>query len=164
MVDNEVHSSRSDGKDILISLDVKTTPEELYEAITTQKGLAGWFTPQTKAESKVGTALEFKFPQATDLKFRVDELERDRSVVWSNVQTIPDWESTRIKFRITGRGDITNLQFSQTGLPPGYKDHSAFSYFWAQYMRSLKLLVETGEGEPYGSAGSRLAGTTPQKV
>lgn len=163
-MDNEVHSSKIDGKDIVLSLDIKATPEELYQAITTQEGLAGWFTPGTKAEPKVGTSLEFKFPHATDLKFCVDELERDHSVVWSNVQTIPDWESTRIKFCITGRGDITNLQFCQTGLPPDYKDLSAFSYFWAQYMRSLKLLVETGKGEPYGSVGSRLAGTTSQSV
>jgi hypothetical protein len=33
---------------------------------------------------------------------------------------------------------------------------------WAQYIRSLKLFVETGKGEPFGSPASKAAGTTPR--
>ena len=47
--------------DIVHSVDIETTPERLYEAIATQKGLAGWWTPQVKAEPTVGALNEFHF-------------------------------------------------------------------------------------------------------
>ncbi len=62
----------------------------------------------------------------------------------------------------TSDGAPEALRFSQTGFDPDHGLFSCFSYLWAQYMRSLKLLLETGEGEPYGSPGSRAAGTTPR--
>lgn len=149
-------------QDIVLSVDVETTPDKVYEALTTQQGLAGWYTPETKAEPKVGTVIEFKFADLTTLKFRVEALEPGRSVTWSGVQVPGDWEGTRIRFDITPQSDMVNLQFTQTGLPPAYRDFGVFSYLWGQYLRSLKTLVETGKGEPFGSTASRLAGTTPR--
>lgn len=148
--------------DIVLSVDIQTTPQKLYEAITTQQGLAGWYTPETKAEPRVGAVIELKFAELATLKFCVDELEAERSVIWSAVQVPTDWEGTHIKFDMTSQGNMVNLQFNQTGLPPAYEDLGVFSYLWGQYLRSLKALLETGEGEPFGSVGSRLAGTTPQ--
>jgi uncharacterized protein YndB with AHSA1/START domain len=148
--------------DILLSVDIQTTPQQLYEAITTQQGLAGWYTPKTKAEPRMGAVIELKFDELTTLKFHVDEIEAERHVIWSGVQVPTDWEGTHIRFDMTPQGNMVNLQFSQTGLPPAYEDLGVFSYLWGQYLRSLKVFLETGEGEPFGSAGSRLAGTTPQ--
>lgn len=147
---------------IVLRVDIETTPEQLYDAITTQKGLAGWYTPQTKAEPRVGTMVELQFDESTTLMFCVDELEAESHVTWSGVQVPSDWEGTRIQFDLTSHGDLVTLQFHQTGLPPAYDDLSCLSYLWSQYLRSLKAFLETGEGEPYGSAGSRLAGTTPR--
>jgi hypothetical protein len=66
--------------DIVHSVDIETTPDRLYEAITTQKGLTGWWTPQVKAEPTVGALNEFHFT-GTTLKFRVDKLEPARHVM-----------------------------------------------------------------------------------
>ena len=145
--------------DIVHSVDIKTTPERLYEAITTQKGLAGWWTPQVKAEATVGVLNEFHFV-GTTLTFRVDTLEPDRHIAWSSVQVPPDWEGTRVLFDITLEDETVNLRFSHVGFPSTGGSFGVTSYSWAQYLRSIKLLLETGEGEPFGSQGSRLAGTT----
>jgi uncharacterized protein YndB with AHSA1/START domain len=145
--------------DIVHSVDRKTTPDHLYEAITTRQGLAGWWTPQVKAEPTVGALNEFHFA-GTTLAFRVDRLEPARRVVWSSVQVPPDWEGTQVLFDITPGDDTVNLRFTHTGFATTFGSFGVTSYSWAQYLRSLKLLLETGEGEPFGSAGSRLAGTT----
>jgi len=145
--------------DIVHSINIKTTPDRLYEAITTQKGLAGWWVPKAKAEATVGAINEFPFEGLT-VTFRVDKLEPGRHVAWSSVQVPPDWEKTQILFDITPDGDTVNLKFSQTGFSKQDTFFGFTSYAWAQYIRSLKLLLETGEGEPSGSEGSRLAGTS----
>ncbi len=145
--------------DIVHNVIIKTNPDRLYEAITTQKGLAGWWTPQVKAEPTVGTLSEFQFI-GTILKFRVEAIEAARHVAWSSVQVPPDWEGTQVLFDITPEDNIVNLRFSHTGFASTGGSFGITSYSWAQYLRSIKLLLETGEGEPFGSVGSRLAGTT----
>ncbi len=145
--------------DIVHSVDIETTPDRLYDAITTQKGLTGWWTPQVKAEPTVGALNEFHFT-GTTLKFRVDQLEPARHVARSSAQVPPDWEGTQVLFDITPKDDTVNLRFSHTGFASPGGSFGVTSYGWAQYLRSIKLLLETGKGEPFGSAGSRLAGTT----
>jgi uncharacterized protein YndB with AHSA1/START domain len=145
--------------DIVHSVDIATTPDRLYEAITTQQGLAGWWTPEVKAEPMVGNINEFYF-MGTTLKFRVDELEPGHHVTWSSVQVPSDWEGTQVLLDITPADDAVNLRFSHTGFASTGGSFGVTSYSWAQYLRSIKLLLETGEGEPFGSRGSRLAGTT----
>ncbi len=58
--------------DIVHSVDIGTTPDRLYEAITTQKGLTGWWTPQVKAEPTVGALNEFHFMGTTVAKTPYD--------------------------------------------------------------------------------------------
>lgn len=146
--------------DIVLSVNIQTTPERAYEAITTQKGLAGWWTPEVKAEPTVGAVDEFYFGGAV-VKFRVDKLEPGRHVAWSGVQQIfPDWEGTKILFDIAPEGEGVSLKFSQTGFESLGGTYAGSNYAWAQFLRSLKLLLETGKGEPFGSEGSRRAGTS----
>jgi hypothetical protein len=145
--------------DIVHSIDIATTPERLYEALTTQKGIAGWWTPDVKAEPVVDSINELNF-QGTTLKFRVDKLEPACHVAWSSVEVPPQWEDTRVLFDITPDGDMVNLKFRHADFASLEGDFGITSYSWAQYVRSIKLLLETGEGEPFGTRGSRRAGTT----
>jgi hypothetical protein len=41
--------------EVVHSIDVKTTPERIYDALATQQGLAGWYTPNTRAVLKIGS-------------------------------------------------------------------------------------------------------------
>jgi uncharacterized protein YndB with AHSA1/START domain len=130
---------------------------EFAEIDRPRQGVAGWGTPQTRAERRVGALNEFRFDPEWMLSFRVDELEPGRHVAWTAVQVPPDWKGTRISFDITPNGDSVNLRFSQTGFPPDYEQLGFFNCQWALYMRRLKLLVGTGQGEPFGSAAQNLA-------
>ena len=143
---------------IILTTDITANAHQVFEVITTQAGLAGWYTPEAKVD---GTQVELRFGQLTTLKFAVREVEIDQRVVWSGVQVPADWRNTRITFTIATDGTMAHLTFVQDGLPQDYQDLGSFAYLWAQYLRSIKMLVETGSGEPFGSKASRQAGTTP---
>jgi uncharacterized protein YndB with AHSA1/START domain len=143
--------------DIVHSIDIETAPDRLYKAITTEAGLAGWWTPDSKAEPAIGALNEFRFGPEKTLTFRVRELEPPRHVAWSSVQGPPDWKGTHVTFDITPKGHAVNLRFSHTGFAADYELFGTFNYLWAQNIRSLKLFVETGAGEPFGSLASKAA-------
>jgi uncharacterized protein YndB with AHSA1/START domain len=147
--------------DITHATNIASTPERLYEALTTERGLAGWWTPDVTAQPRVGGVNTFHFGLEARLAWRVDELVPGRRVAWSSIEGPPEWDGTRLLFDIAPIAGRTDLRFTHAGLPDGYTDYAGFAYLWGQYVRSIKLLLETGTGEPYGSAASRAAGTTP---
>jgi len=147
--------------DIIHGLEIETTPEKLFESLSTDKGIAAWWT-KAKTQAEVGAVNEFAFG-AGAVTFRVEKLEAGKAVAWSADQVPPDWKGTQVLFELSkgGRGSI--LRFSHTGFKTTTPMVAATSYAWAQYLRSLKLFLETGKGEPYGSAASIAAGTTPRR-
>ena len=78
-------------------------PTEVYEALTTVDGLAGWWTDQTTATREVGGAIEFRFvPGGFDME--VVELEPAKRVHWQVVDGPPEWVGTHVTLRpVRGR-------------------------------------------------------------
>ncbi len=148
--------------DIVHGLDIETTPEKLFEALSTDKGLAAWWT-NAKTQAKVGGVNEFAFG-AGAVTFRVEKLDPGKAVAWSADQVPPDWKDTQVLFELRhgDKGGSVTLQFCHAGFKTMTPVVAFTSYAWAQYLRSLKLLLETGKGEPFGSPASLAAGTTPR--
>jgi len=124
--------------------------------------LGAWWT-KAKTHAQVGGINEFAFGPGA-LTFRVQRLEPGKAVAWSADQVPPDWKGTQILFELsdgTKSGTVT-LRFSHSGFRTMTPIVAFTSYCWAQYLRSLKLLLETGKGEPFGSPASLAAGTTPR--
>jgi len=140
---------------IIIQLNIATTPEKLFQAITTEAGLAGWITPKAKAQATVGSMTELTFDSGNTLGFRIETLERPGRVIWAPAQAPAEWLESRLTFAISSAGSASTLIFSHSGLPEGYPAYGFFTYCWGQYIRSLKLFLETGIGEPDFSAASR---------
>jgi uncharacterized protein YndB with AHSA1/START domain len=149
--------------DIIIGIEIETTTEKLFDALTTDQGIAAWWT-KAKTHPTVGAVNEFAFGQGT-VTFQVEKLERGRAVGWSAQNVPPDWQGTRVLCELSdgsGAGFVT-LRFSHTGFKSTTPVVAFTSYAWAQFLRSLKLFLETGEGEPFGSPASIAAGTTPRQ-
>ncbi|GAA1807140.1 SRPBCC domain-containing protein [Nocardioides hankookensis] len=134
--------------DILHRVGVESkTPEEVYEALTTVDGLAGWWTDQTTGDPDVGGTLEFRFiPGGFDME--VVELEPARRVHWQVADGPPEWVGTHVTFDLSEVDGYTIVLFKHEGwAEPGEFMHHC-STKWASYLLSLKQLVETGEGAP----------------
>jgi hypothetical protein len=95
----------------------------------------------------------------------VEKLERVRAVGWSALSVPPDWKGTRVLFELSdgAKTGFVTLRFSHTGFKTTTPVVAFTNYAWAQFLRSLKLFLETGKGEPFGSPASIAAGTTPRQ-
>jgi uncharacterized protein YndB with AHSA1/START domain len=160
--------------DIIHELQIETTPERVFEALSTDNGIAAWWT-KAKTQAKVGGINEFDF-RGNAVTFRVEKLEPGKAVGWSAEEVPPDWKGTRVLFEVSkapvdkrwgaghkGHEGSVVVRFSHTGFKEMTPLVAFSSYAWAQFLRSLKLFLETGKGEPFGSPPSLAAGTTPRE-
>ena len=140
--------------DILHELNIKTEPEHLFKAITTQEGLSSWWTRDAEAKPKVGSEALFGFGnRMTVFRMTINALEPGRRVEWHCVGDHPEWKGTRITFEMKplADGKETALRFAHADWrsPDGWM--APCSYSWAQILERLKHYAETDEPSPYFS-------------
>jgi len=134
--------------EILHRIGVKdASPDQVYDAITTIDGLAGWWTEETSGGTGVDDVIEFRFiPGGFDMK--VTALEPGKTVRWDVVEGPDEWLGTSIEWDLRQDGDYTIVLFKHEG----WRDRAEFMHHcstkWASYLLSLKQLVETGTGAP----------------
>ncbi|HKO82269.1 MAG TPA: SRPBCC domain-containing protein [Chitinophagaceae bacterium] len=136
-------------KSIYHRLVVEAPPEKVYEALTTQQGLSGWWTPETKAKPEVGSIARFEFGQGYFKEMKIEELKPFSSVRWVCLKGYEDWIGTTIHFELQPHDKGTALSFHHDGWKEYTQGYAACSYDWAIFLRSLKFLCETGKGFAY---------------
>jgi uncharacterized protein YndB with AHSA1/START domain len=151
---------------VLVSAPIET----VYRAIASQEGLSGWWTPDVKAAAQVNTVARFRFGPDYFKDMKIVELEPNSRVKWVCMQGADEWIGTTLSFKLEA-GDSGTL----SSIHPELKDQvqqaskgkqtllvlhhdnwqeyslmfAECSYTWGQFLRSLKLLCETGTGEPW---------------
>jgi len=128
---------------------IEAPVEKVYEALTTQEGLSGWWTPETKAKSEVGSTSRFAFGPDYFKEMKVEELKPPSRVKWLCVKGYEDWVGTTITFELQPHDKGTSLFLRHDGWKEYTEGFAACSYDWAIFLRSLKFLCETGKGLPY---------------
>lgn len=135
--------------DILHKLEIRAPRERVYEALSTQDGLASWWTKTTKAQAKVGTLAEFTFNGKFTQKMHVDELRPNERVAWTCVSGAEEWNGTKITFDLSEENGETVVRFGHRGWREATDFLAHCSYRWAYFLRSLKKLLQEGEGTPH---------------
>jgi uncharacterized protein YndB with AHSA1/START domain len=123
--------------------------EAIYSALTTDDGLAGWWTGDTSGAGGVGSIIRFRF-NGGGPDFEVAELQPGRLVRWKHSGEMPDqWMGTEVIFLLQPGERQTFVRFTHAD----WKEASDFmahcSTKWAVFLLSLKDLVETGSGRPF---------------
>jgi len=136
-------------KNIWHRLAIKATPEEVYRAVTTQEGLAGWWTPDTIAKPETGSIARFAFGPEYFKEMEVTALEPGKHVQWRCIKAYEEWVGTTITFDIEPHKNGAVLFFHHDGWKEYTQGFAACSYDWAMFLRSLRILCETGKGLPY---------------
>jgi hypothetical protein len=135
--------------DILHKVGIKSTSlDDVYNALATIDGLSSRWTTTTRAESKVGGELQFRFGDG-GFDMKVLELEPGKRVLWQVVDGPEEWIGTKIGFDLNQNGDWTVVLFKHQGwkAPVEFMHHCSTK--WAVFLLSLKSLQETGKGEPW---------------
>jgi uncharacterized protein YndB with AHSA1/START domain len=127
---------------------IQAPAETVYEALTKQEGLAGWWTPATKATPEVGSVMTFAFDDY-EKEIRTEELKPYSRVKWLCLKAFPDWIGTTITFELEPHAKGTVLLFHHDGWATRTPEFASCSFDWALFLRSLKSLCETGKGFPY---------------
>jgi uncharacterized protein YndB with AHSA1/START domain len=138
--------------DILHRVGIKSSSEEVYKALTTREGLAGWWTNNTQGEGKVGGVLSFRFSaggaEIGGFEIKVLELDAAKQALWQVVDGPAEWIRTRISWELTQEGDYCIVLFKHQGWKEPVEFMHHCSTKWAIFLMSLKSLLETGKGAP----------------
>lgn len=137
---------------ILHKIGFKSSSEIVYQALTTQKALTGWWTGNVQnGDSKPGGVIAFRFTlKETEggIDMKVRELKPGTRVVWEVVDGPPEWIGTTISWDLRQENDWAILVFKHAGWKEEVEFMHHCSTKWATFLLSLKAYVETGKGSP----------------
>ena len=141
----------------------KSSPDAVYDALTTPSGLAGWWCPDVSGSGLEGGELTFRFGDTGQVVMRVDKAKQPSAVRWTTLasEPLPDWVGTTLSFDVSPENNGgSRLHFRHSGLTPQLECFDFCSTSWKGYLASLASYLYTGKGSPFGSVGSQEAERT----
>ncbi|MEZ5142394.1 MAG: SRPBCC domain-containing protein [Acidimicrobiales bacterium] len=137
--------------DIVHELDIAAPPDRVFEAVTTQEGLASWWTTDVSTTGTLGSEAVFGFEGHTqEMRMRIEALEPPELVQWTCLHGPDEWVDTTIAFRIepgaVGTSSVVRLWHGDWEYEDGIMPRVSFR--WAIALESLRLYLETGTGDP----------------
>lgn len=138
---------------ILHTVDIGASPEVVYRNLTTERGLAGWWSTRVAAETDVGGRIAFEFIDVFNPVMRIETLDADRRVEWRCVDGHDPWAENTFRFEIEARDGASVLFFRQEYANELSDEvYGRYNFNWGYYLHSLKKLCETGRGTPHEPA------------
>jgi uncharacterized protein YndB with AHSA1/START domain len=139
--------------DIIHRIAIKAPVAQVYAALSTVEGVAGWWTRETSGESRLGGSVQMLFrSRAGDelgkMAFDVVELTPNQDVRWRCTSGPAEWIGTDVSFELSQAGEHTLLSFGHQNWREASEFTAHCSMKWATFLLSLRSLVETGEGQP----------------
>ena len=131
-------------------VNVKATPDQIYEAVSTVKGLAAFWTSQSQAEPRVGSIATFGFGGPSQ-RMRVDELKPAKRVKWTALADFPNWDGTTVTWDISpAENGETGVLFRHADWPASVSqdDLGSINYTWGLVVERLKQYAESGKPNP----------------
>lgn len=138
-------------------VDVKASPQTIYEAVSTQRGLASFWTSDAKAESKVGSTATFGFGGPSQ-RMKIDELAPGTRVKWTALADFPNWGDTTVSWDIRpAENGQTSVTFRHADWPPTVSadDLGSINYTWGMIVDRLRQYAESGKPVPYFAFATR---------
>jgi len=122
---------------------------DIYHALTTDEGLARWWTTDTSGAGEAGSIIRFRFGGGGP-DFEVVELIPDSLVRWKHSGDVPPaWMGTVITFRLEQGEQQTYVRFVHANWTEASDFMAHCSTKWGVFLLSLKAAIETGSGRPF---------------
>lgn len=129
---------------------INSSPDKIYSAITTKKGVANWWTQQTEIGNLVGEINVFDFGERYHNEMKIINLVHNKHVEWECLWGDKEWIGTKFIFEIEEKGDGSSvLKFAHADWREETDFFASCNYQWGHYMTSLKQYCETGIGTPH---------------
>ena len=135
--------------DIVHRIGIKAPATEVYQAIASVAGVAGWWTQETTGEARVGGTLNVCFRELGVEKGRMELEVLDMSpateVQWRVTAGPPEWIGTDVTFSLSEQDRYTVLLFGHRNWRESVEFTAHCSMKWATFLLSLRDLVENGK-------------------
>jgi len=137
-------------KTIIHALQVHAAPAPVYEALTTEEGLSGWWTTKVRVASGEGGVVRFTFHGDFHPEMEQTRLEAGRLVRWTCVGGHDNWTDNTFTFALTEADGETRMLFTQEyARELSDEVYGTYNFNWGYYLNSLKELCEKGRGAPF---------------
>lgn len=137
---------------------ISSSPQTVYEALTSEVGIRSWWTESSEVGTKVGEQILVTFGNTHKI-MEIQVLRPIEEVRWHVIDAkldVPgltrtdEWVGTTIKLVIVPLSNsTTELRLQHIGLTPAIECYKICSAGWNQFIQSLKNYCETGKGSPF---------------
>lgn len=138
--------------DIVHRIGIRAPAADVFQAIATVDGVAGWWTEETSGESGVGESITVRFrrdgAEIGRMDLEVVALAPAQEVRWRVTAGPPEWIGTVVTFDLSEQDGYTVLLFGHRNWQESVEFTAHCSMKWATFLLSLRELVETGKGRP----------------
>lgn len=142
--------------DITHNLTIKASPEAIYNAVATKKGITGWWSKDCTIGAAEGAKSLLKFDKSgtiVEMGFRTLSLTPNKKVVWECTENgNPAWLGTKIVTEISATEGGSKVVFSHAGFDKKWAGQDPFEMTktgWEHFVNSLVSYCEEGVGQPW---------------
>ena len=149
---------------ITFDIEIAMPLSSVYEIMTTLGGLRSWYSRDITGDPKKGGELKLGFGPDQATHVAVTDYRKNKMLTWTVLRST--FSKDKSEFPTTVRIDLaesggrgTLVKFSQGGWNEITEFYRISGYQWEKALQSLKLVCETGRGEPltHSVATSRKA-------
>ena len=123
---------------------IKSTPEAVFKAITTQEGISKWWLDDCTLKPELGFINEFRYQGLVNNKMKIIDLQPNQRLEWECIESDPQWIGTHVIFELSIHDDLVKLNFKHSN----WKEHTEFfatcNYHWGRHLTMLRDYCETG--------------------
>jgi uncharacterized protein YndB with AHSA1/START domain len=144
---------------------IKTTPEELYRALTERVFMERYWGVVVESDWKVGSSIAWEGggKRQEDPRQVVLEVDPPRRLAYTWHAITPDWTTSlsgdrlrraaaeplsHVTFELEQQGEIVKLTVLHNNFEPDSVVAEMVTKGWPQVISALKTLLETGEAQP----------------
>ena len=129
---------------------IHAVPDKVYRVLSTQRGLAAWWSTSVQVEDAPGGLINFRFAGDFNPAMQVTLLEANRRVEWKCVAGHDNWKDNTFFFQLQDVNGGTGLMFVQEYAQELSDEvYGTYNFNWGYYLGSLKRLCEEGSGTPF---------------
>jgi uncharacterized protein YndB with AHSA1/START domain len=126
---------------------IRSPLQKVYNALTEESGIAGWWTKDLAVSKQIGGVSTFRFKSGAFNKMKIINIAPNK-VEWVCIDGHKEWIGTRITFEMRQDNGGTKLCFSHFGWKEQTEYTGECSFHWAYHFNNLINFCETGEGMP----------------
>lgn len=137
-------------RQILHTVHIHASPAAVYDALTSERGLRGWWTSNVTIADGV---VRFVFAGDFNPHMKQSVLKKPHLVEWRCVGGHENWNDNTFRFSLAERQGETLLMFVQDyARELSDEVYGNYNFNWGYYLHSLKRFCESGAGTPFSAA------------